>query len=78
MGLSLSFMETAQVFCIMKDLIHGYDRADVRERDGHQLMNLLKADYFASSIWSGDIGELQAGRPNNMTAGNISRHEDYF
>ncbi len=78
MSLSLASGETAEVFGIMEDLTHGYDNAEVREKAGHRLLRLLRADHFASFVWNEEIGEFRDGITINMTDDNISRYEEYF
>ncbi len=78
MPLSLTSSESAEVFGIMEDLTHGYDNAEVRERTGHRLLRLLKADYFASCVWNEESGEFGDGIAINLADDVFCRYEEYF
>ena len=78
MSLSLTSSESAEVFGIMEDLTHGYDNAEVRERTGHRLLRLLKADYFASYVWDEESGEFGDGIAINLADDVFCRYEEYF
>src|SRR5690348_17121012 len=60
--------------------LHSEDMAEreVRERIGHDLLDLLAADYFASFVWD-DAGQRFGDAVwINMSADNLARYDSYF
>ena len=49
--MNLNAHETGLVFSIMRDLSGDFDHVEVRQRVGQRLLELLKAEYFASYVW---------------------------
>ncbi len=75
---TLSARETSLLVGIMQDLTRIGDGEELRQRVGERLLDLLKADYFASYVWSANQ-RRDTGRVSiNMNASNLSAYETYF
>lgn len=76
--MNLSEHETKLVFSIMRDLSGDFDHVEVRQRVGTRLLELLRADYFASYVWDEESSKFVSGVQLNMSLGNLERYENYF
>lgn len=75
---TLTSRETALLVGIMQDLTRIGDGTELRLRVGERLLDLLKADYFASYVWSADTG-ADTGRVSiNMNPANLATYEQYY
>lgn len=63
---------------VLEQLVHGFDHAEVRERTGHDLLRLLRADYYASYVWDSARGVFADRVAINMDPGNLDRYEAYY
>lgn len=65
----------ARVFaCLAEDL----SEREVRERAGLALLDLLRADHFASYVWDGQRGVFGGGVWLNMDSANLAHYESWF
>lgn len=62
----------------MRDLSGEFDHSEVRQRVGRKLLDLLKADHFASYVWDDGAQEFVSCVQINMTDDNLHRYESYF
>lgn len=74
----LDHRESALLFEIMSDLSADFEHAEVRLRMGRRLLDLLRADYFASYVWDPEMQRFVDGVYINMDAENLQKYEDYF
>ncbi|WP_299478613.1 LuxR C-terminal-related transcriptional regulator [uncultured Roseibium sp.] len=74
---TLSARETNLLLAIMQDMIAVQDADELRNRIGTPLLDLLKADFFASYVWSRSDGDT-SGVFLNMDASNLAAYEDHF
>jgi DNA-binding CsgD family transcriptional regulator len=51
---------------------------DVREAVGHDLLELLEADYYASFVWQDATGRFEKAVYLNMDPSNIAAYDRYF
>jgi DNA-binding CsgD family transcriptional regulator len=51
---------------------------DVRETVGHQLLELLEADQYASFVWQDAIGRFEKAMYLNMDPGNVATYDSYY
>jgi len=51
---------------------------DVREALGHNLLELLQADYYASYVWRDDARRFDHGVYLNMDPKNLANYEAYY
>jgi DNA-binding CsgD family transcriptional regulator len=70
--------EAKLIFSIMQDLSGDFDHAEVRLRVGKTLLELLKADYFASYVWDDDQEQFVSCVQLNMDDDNLGRYEEYY
>lgn len=75
---NLTHEETELIFSIMRDLSGAFDHAEVRRRVGEKMLELLKADYFASYVWDEQKDKFVSCVQINMTDDNLRRYESYF
>ncbi len=75
---NLSEDESKLIFSIMHDLSGEFNVVEVRQRVGQKLLDLLKADYFASYMWDDCREEFVSCVQLNMTDDNLRCYEDYF
>ena len=63
---------------VIKTLAEPYGEAQVRELVGHQLLELLDADYYASYVWND--AEMRFGNrvALHMDDTNLGRYENYY
>ena len=76
--MNLSDQEADLIFSIMRDLSGEFDHSEVRRRVGHKMLELLKADYFASYVWDGARQEFVSCVQINMSDDNLRHYESYF
>lgn len=76
--MNLTDKEANLVFSIMRDLSGDFVHAEVRQRVGKTLLELLQAEYFASYVWDDETSKFKSGVQINMTDGNLERYESYF
>ncbi|ASJ73401.1 helix-turn-helix transcriptional regulator [Granulosicoccus antarcticus] len=76
--MNLNTHETDLVFSIMRDLSGDFDHAQVRQRVGSRLLELLNAEYFASFVWDQDANKFLSCVQINMCLDNLSRYEAYY
>ncbi len=77
---SVSFSEAQyqKLLTVIEHLNGGIDSRDVRERAGMQVLDLLKADYFASYVWSPDERQFGDHVFINMDPDNLQRYHSYY
>lgn len=76
--MDLSANESKLVFSIMRDLSGDFDQEEVRKRVGSRLLELLRADYFASYVWDEEAGKFVSGVQLNMSEDNLERYDSYY
>lgn len=76
--MNLTENESKLVFSIMHDLSGEFDHLEVRQRVGQKLLDLLKADHFASYVWDDTSHEFVSCVQLNMTDDNLRSYESYF
>lgn len=76
--MNLTDHETNLVFSIMRDLSGDFDHVEVRQRVGHRLLELLKADHFASYVWDEKAQKFISCVQHNMSDDNLARYEAYY
>lgn len=76
--MNLTHKESDIVFQIMDAMTFGHDSMELRHRVGRLLLDLLKADYFASYVWRQDQGDFLERVSINMDDGNLKNYEQYF
>lgn len=59
-------------------MAEGLSSADIRERVGYCLMDLLQADFFASFVWMESEERFSEGISINMDHSNLSSYESYY
>lgn len=75
---TLSSRETAVLVQIMQDLASLGDGVELRHRLGEHLLDLLKADFFASYVWSADTASDTGRVSINMNPANLAAYESYY
>ncbi len=78
MPVKLTETETELIFSIMRDLSGAFDHCEVRRRVGQKMLDLLKADYFASYVWDDAEQRFVSCVQINMSEDNLRRYESYF
>lgn len=76
--MNLTERETSLVFSIMQDLSGDFAHAEVRQRVGTSLLDLLRADYFASYVWDETAARFVSCVQINMSDDNLRAYESYF
>lgn len=76
--MKLNAHETGLVFSIMRDLSGDFDHVEVRQRVGQRLLELLKAEYFASYVWDEADSKFVSCVQINMSRDNLSKYEAYY
>lgn len=74
----LTETETRLIFSIMQDLSGDFAQAELRQRVGRNLLDLLGADYFASYIWDESAQQFLSCVQLNMSDENLRKYEAYF
>ena len=74
----LTSSETKSVLAILQAL-NGEDEMEVRRANaGRGLLDLLRADYFASYHWNEEHRRFESRVSVNMSDENLHRYEEYF
>ena len=76
--MNLTDKEANLIFSIMRDLSGEFDQSEVRRRVGQKMLELLKADYFASYVWDDETQKFVSCVQINMTDDNLRTYESYF
>lgn len=76
--MQLTEEETRLIFSIMQDLSGDFMHAEVRQRVGRKLLDLLRADYFASYVWDEAVQRFVSCVQINMTDENLKAYETYY
>jgi len=63
---------------VMQTLAEPYGEAQVRELVGHQLLELLDADYYASYVWNDSLHRFAGRVALNMDDANLGCYESYY
>ncbi|MSQ65766.1 MAG: helix-turn-helix transcriptional regulator [Limnohabitans sp.] len=63
---------------VIKTLAEPYEEAQVRELVGHQLLELLDADYYASYVWNDAEMRFGTRVALHMDDTNLGRYENYY
>ena len=75
---TLSSRETGILVRIMQDLTRMGDSETLRLQLGERLLDLLRADYFASYVWSADAASDTGRVAINMNPANLEAYETYY
>lgn len=59
-------------------LAQDLNERDIRERIGRLLLDLFRADYFASYVWDAPAGRFGDGVWLNMDPANLARYEAWY
>lgn len=59
-------------------LAQDLNERDIRERIGQLLLDLFRADHFASYVWDGQTGRFGDGVWLNMDPANLARYEAWY
>lgn len=76
--MDLSERESKLIFSMMRDLSGDFEHAEVRQRVGQSLLELLNADYFASYVWDEETNQFVSGVQINMSDDNLARYDAYY
>lgn len=76
--MNLTTQETDLVFSIMQDLSGDFAHTEVRQRVGKSLLDLLRADYFASYVWDEAAEQFVSCVQINMSDDNLKNYEAYY
>ena len=76
--MNLSSRETRLLANLMKDLSADYSTGEIRETIGPKILELLRAQFFASYIWRTDAKRFDHRIAINMSDANLSSYEDHF
>lgn len=74
----LSASEAGALCRLLTDLTQPRDRRDLREVIGVRLLDLLRADHFASYVWNPDSHAYEDGVSLNMSPDNLSAYVAHF
>ena len=74
----LSAAQSRVLSGLMETLAEPYGEAEVRERIGRSLLELLEADYYASYVWDAGRGIFGSRVALNMSDRNLSSYEAYY
>lgn len=78
MGMTISERQYQQILKIIENLSGGLDSVDVREKAGVSILDLMKADYFASYVWSSEERRFCDRVFVGMDPVNLDRYDTYF
>jgi len=74
----LSLARQRELLRVVAQMMHGFDSAEVRERTGHDLLRLLRADYYASYVWN-PARRVFADRVTiNMDPANLYNYDIHY
>ena len=76
--MNLSSHETKLLLSVIESLTSDDDPPDRRFSAGRGLIELLRADYFASYEWNEGWRCFENGTSINMSDDNLKRYEEYF
>ena len=76
--MNLTSKEANLVFSIMRDLSGEFDLTEVRRRVGQTMLDLLKADYFASYVWDAHAQKFVSCVQINMSDDNLRHYETCY
>ncbi|MCE9659649.1 MAG: LuxR C-terminal-related transcriptional regulator [Burkholderiales bacterium] len=74
----LSTAQTQALSQLMVALTEPHDEAEVREKIGLRLLDLLDADYYASYVWDASRKVFGSRVALNMSDRNLSSYEAYY
>jgi DNA-binding CsgD family transcriptional regulator len=74
----LSTRESQALARIFELLAEGLASRELREQVGRALLDLLRADQFASYVWDGQAGRFADAVWLNMEGSNLARYESWF
>jgi DNA-binding CsgD family transcriptional regulator len=74
----LSAAQSRSLSRLMVALAEPHGEAEVRERIGAGLLDLLNADYYASYVWDASRAVFGSRVALNMSDGNLSSYEAYY
>lgn len=74
----LSAAQSRSLSRLMVALAEPHGEAEVRERIGEGLLDLLNADYYASYVWDASRAVFGSRVALNMSDGNLSSYEAYY
>ena len=63
---------------VIQTLAEPYGEAQVRELVGHQLLELLDADYYASYVWNDSLHRFAGRVALHMDDANLACYESYY
>lgn len=76
--MNLTQRQWHKVLSVIQHLNNSLDDYQVREQAGHDLLDLLSADYFASYVWDRKAREFTQPVFLNMSKQNLSLYEKYY
>lgn len=76
--MSVSERQYQRILKVVEHLGSGLDNHEIRERAGVELLELLRADYFASYIWNPDQRRFSDQVFVNMDGANLERYCSYY
>ena len=74
----LSHRESAALARVFALLAEGLDEREVRLEVGRALLELLRADQFASYVWNDALGRFDDGVSLHMEPANLARYEHWY
>lgn len=74
----LSVAQSRSLPCLFGLLAEDLAEREVRERVGHEMLGLLRADYFASFVWNGDRQRFGGCVTLNMNAETLRSYDEYY
>ena len=76
--MDLTQKEWRKLLSVIRHLNDSLDDKQIRTRAGHALLDLLKADYFASYVWDEEEGVFSRPVYLNMSPDNLRLYEQYY
>jgi len=76
--MNLDHRQSNVVFAIMRDLVEIEDSCELRRSVGARLLQLFRAQHFASYVWDERDGRFTNRVFINMDADNLDRYERYY
>lgn len=76
--MQLSPNEQGQLAACFALLAHDLNEHDIRARLGGQLLQLFRADHFASYVWDESTARFDHGLSINMDPSNLGRYEAWY
>lgn len=59
-------------------LAEDHNERDIREQIGIVMLELFRADHFASYVWNSEERKFVSGTARNMDRGNLRKYEAYY